>query len=102
MCNKMYTFPTILFVASMLSCVKSRHRFIFVREMWPYSTFHNCKDGYKGCPRNHFVFYDILKLDHGKIALFTLHTHLRLLYNKDIENRNQELSRANSQGLSRI
>ena len=41
-----------------------------------------------GCHKNHLIFSDDLMLDHGKFALFTLHTHrhthLRLLYNKDI------------------
>ena len=36
-----------------------------------------------GSHRNHFVFSDNLNLNNGKIALFMLHTHLRLLYNKD-------------------
>ena len=48
-----------------------------MRELRPNSTL------------NRFVFSDNLKLDHGKIALFTLHihtyTHLRLLYDKDFE-----------------
>ena len=30
----------------MYSYVKLRHRFIFVRELRPNSTFHNCKDDY--------------------------------------------------------
>ena len=41
-----------------------------------------------GCHRNHFVFSDNpIKLNYGRIALFLrytqIHTHLRLLYNKD-------------------
>ena len=65
--------------------MKLRHRFIFVTKLRPISTFHNCKDDYKRLSQKSFS--DNLKLDHGKIALFTLHTHtfthLRLLYNKD-------------------
>ena len=43
-CSKIYACPTTFSVASKLSCVKLRHRFIFVRKLRPYSTFHNCKD----------------------------------------------------------
>ena len=71
-CNKIYAFPTIFYVASKPSYVKLRHRFIFVRELRPNSTFHNCgtKKIINDCHRNHFVFSD-----NHFLTLHILHTY---------------------------
>ena len=72
-CNEICAYPTIFYLASKPSFSWGRHLLWGSQGLIRLSI--TVKTIINGCHRNHFVFSNNLKLDHGKITHFTLHIH---------------------------